>query len=138
MAPIPPREAGEPSAPAIEVHEPGSKHPSLADGPGGFSREWFMGKWGVAWSTLPMWKVSLVGDQSVYRIVAEHGLRERRVCRDHTGQPGLIKLTIPPDVTITYTPLEQDGQYKRFESCVSSLKESQSDDASPSSSTFIA
>lgn len=40
----------------IQVHEPGSKHSSLQDGPGGFDRTWFMGTWGVAWSTLPMWE----------------------------------------------------------------------------------
>jgi hypothetical protein len=40
----------------IQVHEPGSKHSSLLDGPGGFDRKWFMGTWGVAWSTLPMWE----------------------------------------------------------------------------------
>jgi hypothetical protein len=40
----------------IQVHEPGSKHSSLLDGPGGFDRTWFMGTWGVAWSTLPMWE----------------------------------------------------------------------------------
>ncbi|WWD17267.1 hypothetical protein CI109_101705 [Kwoniella shandongensis] len=41
---------------SIAIHPPSSSHPSLADGPGGFDRTWFMGKWGVAWSTLPMWK----------------------------------------------------------------------------------
>ncbi|EAL23603.1 hypothetical protein CNBA2500 [Cryptococcus deneoformans B-3501A] len=38
------------------LHKPGSTHPSLSDGPDGFDRSWFMGKWGVVWSTLPMWK----------------------------------------------------------------------------------
>jgi hypothetical protein len=42
----------------IAVHPPNSPHPSLADRPAGFDRTWFMGRWGVAWSTLPMWKVS--------------------------------------------------------------------------------
>ncbi|KAK4688154.1 hypothetical protein P7C73_g1958, partial [Tremellales sp. Uapishka_1] len=42
---------------AITVHPPSSSHSSLADAPGGFDRTWFMGKWGVCWSTLPMWKV---------------------------------------------------------------------------------
>jgi hypothetical protein len=46
------------SSSSITLHEPGSSHPSLADGPGGFDRTWFMGRWGVAWSTLPMWKAS--------------------------------------------------------------------------------
>ncbi|ORY33978.1 hypothetical protein BCR39DRAFT_518005 [Naematelia encephala] len=40
----------------ILIHPPGSSHPSLADGPTGFDRKWLMGKWGVTWSTLPMWK----------------------------------------------------------------------------------
>ncbi|WVQ80760.1 hypothetical protein IAT38_002865 [Cryptococcus sp. DSM 104549] len=40
----------------IAIHPPASSHPTLAEGPGGFDRSWFMGKWGVAWSTLPMWK----------------------------------------------------------------------------------
>ncbi|OXB39859.1 hypothetical protein J007_00281 [Cryptococcus neoformans] len=38
------------------LHKPSSTHPSLSDGPDGFDRSWFMGKWGVVWSTLPMWK----------------------------------------------------------------------------------
>ncbi|KIR67286.1 hypothetical protein I314_02504 [Cryptococcus bacillisporus CA1873] len=38
------------------LHHPGSTHPSLSDGPDGFDRSWFMGKWDVVWSTLPMWK----------------------------------------------------------------------------------
>lgn len=41
----------------IAIHAPGSSHPSLSDGT--FNYDWFMGKWGVAWSTLPMWKVSV-------------------------------------------------------------------------------
>ncbi|WVN88356.1 uncharacterized protein L203_103562 [Cryptococcus depauperatus CBS 7841] len=40
----------------IIIHSPGSSHSSLADRPNGFDRTWFMGKWVVAWSTLPMWK----------------------------------------------------------------------------------
>jgi hypothetical protein len=43
--------------PQIQIHEPGSTHASLVDGPGGFDRTWFLGTWGVAWSTLPMWNV---------------------------------------------------------------------------------
>lgn len=43
---------------SITLHEPGSAHESLADGPNGFDRSWFMGKWVVAWSTLPLWKVN--------------------------------------------------------------------------------
>jgi hypothetical protein len=42
----------------MKIHRPGSDHPSLADVSGGFDRTWFMGRWGVVWSTLPMWKVS--------------------------------------------------------------------------------
>ncbi|WVQ99434.1 hypothetical protein IAU59_006569 [Kwoniella sp. CBS 9459] len=38
----------------INIHPPGSDHPSLSEQ--GFDRSWFMGRWGVAWSTLPMWK----------------------------------------------------------------------------------
>ncbi|WVW83948.1 hypothetical protein I302_105971 [Kwoniella bestiolae CBS 10118] len=38
----------------INLHPPSSTHPSLSEGT--FDRSWFMGKWGVAWSTLPMWK----------------------------------------------------------------------------------
>ncbi|KIR74296.1 hypothetical protein I310_01898 [Cryptococcus deuterogattii CA1014] len=38
------------------LHHPGSTHPSLSDGPDGFDRAWFMGKWDVVWSTLPMWR----------------------------------------------------------------------------------
>ncbi|OXG54921.1 hypothetical protein J010_00257 [Cryptococcus neoformans] len=38
------------------LHKPSSTHPSLSDGPDGFDRSWFMGKWGVVWSTLPLWK----------------------------------------------------------------------------------
>ncbi|KIR77199.1 hypothetical protein I306_05790 [Cryptococcus gattii EJB2] len=38
------------------LHHPGSTHSSLSDGPDGFDRSWFMGKWDVVWSTLPMWK----------------------------------------------------------------------------------
>ncbi|ORX36624.1 hypothetical protein BD324DRAFT_626599 [Kockovaella imperatae] len=41
---------------SIIIHTPGSDHPSLADGPTGFDRTWFMGQWRVEWSTLPMWK----------------------------------------------------------------------------------
>jgi hypothetical protein len=48
----------------IQVHEPGSKHSSLLDGPGGFDRTWFMGTWGVAWSTLPMWEKTRGGSSS--------------------------------------------------------------------------
>ena len=40
----------------LSVHKPSSTDPSLADGPNGFDRKAFMGRWGVAWSTLPMWK----------------------------------------------------------------------------------
>nr|ODN97581.1 hypothetical protein L204_02999 [Cryptococcus depauperatus CBS 7855] len=40
----------------IIIHSPGSSHSSLADRPNGFDRTWFMGKWVVAWSTLPIWK----------------------------------------------------------------------------------
>ncbi|RXK35024.1 hypothetical protein M231_07727 [Tremella mesenterica] len=40
----------------VIIHSPGSKDSSLADASGGFDREWFMGRWGVVWSTLPMWK----------------------------------------------------------------------------------
>ncbi|ODN94245.1 hypothetical protein L198_05101 [Cryptococcus wingfieldii CBS 7118] len=41
----------------IAIHPPGSTHPTLTEGgPEGFDRSWFMGKWGIAWSTLPMWK----------------------------------------------------------------------------------
>ncbi|KAK6910043.1 hypothetical protein I203_104072 [Kwoniella mangroviensis CBS 8507] len=42
------------SAVEITIHPPSSTHPSLSEGT--FDRSWFMGKWGVAWSTLPMWK----------------------------------------------------------------------------------
>ncbi|WWC94231.1 hypothetical protein V866_001071 [Kwoniella sp. B9012] len=42
------------STPEITIHPPSSTHPSLSEGT--FDRSWFMGKWGVAWSTLPMWK----------------------------------------------------------------------------------
>ena len=45
---------------SARVHEPGSMYSSLVDGPGGFDRGWFMGTWGVAWSTLPMWNVGPV------------------------------------------------------------------------------
>ncbi|WWC70023.1 uncharacterized protein I206_103967 [Kwoniella pini CBS 10737] len=41
----------------IALHPPSSGHASLSEGT--FDRSWFMGKWGVAWSTLPMWKISL-------------------------------------------------------------------------------
>lgn len=43
---------------AARIHAPGSTDSTLADGPNGFDRKWFMGTWGVAWSTLPMWNVS--------------------------------------------------------------------------------
>ncbi|WVF71492.1 hypothetical protein IAT40_006298 [Kwoniella sp. CBS 6097] len=42
------------STESIIIHPPGSDHPSLSEQ--GFDRSWFMGRWGVAWSTLPMWK----------------------------------------------------------------------------------
>nr|XP_018262945.1 uncharacterized protein I303_04434 [Kwoniella dejecticola CBS 10117]OBR85103.1 hypothetical protein I303_04434 [Kwoniella dejecticola CBS 10117] len=41
----------------ITIHPPSSDHPSLSEGT--FDRSSFMGKWGVAWSTLPMWKVNV-------------------------------------------------------------------------------
>ncbi|WVQ72471.1 hypothetical protein IAR50_002023 [Cryptococcus sp. DSM 104548] len=41
----------------VAIHSPGSAHTTLTEGgPEGFDRSWFMGKWGIAWSTLPMWK----------------------------------------------------------------------------------
>ncbi|WWC89299.1 uncharacterized protein L201_004220 [Kwoniella dendrophila CBS 6074] len=38
----------------IKLHPPSTSDSSLSEGV--FDRSWFMGKWGVAWSTLPMWK----------------------------------------------------------------------------------
>ncbi|WVQ67618.1 uncharacterized protein L199_005821 [Kwoniella botswanensis] len=50
------------SIPEITIHPPSSTHPSLSEGT--FDRSWFMGKWGVAWSTLPMWKGKKAGAEN--------------------------------------------------------------------------
>ncbi|CAD6564732.1 MAG: hypothetical protein TREMPRED_000259 [Tremellales sp. Tagirdzhanova-0007] len=92
------------SAPSIAVHQPGSSHPSLADGPDGFDRMWLMGKWGVAWSTLPMWKVSITSS-----------------------------FTDKKDVTITYSPVAAESKINTtFDDLVEYRKRSAADGSTPS------
>lgn len=101
----------------IQVHEPGSKHASLQSGPGGFDRTWFMGTWGVAWSTLPMWEKTrgmFFGYLSVEETLGD--------------QADDI------DVRITYTPLEGEEDAK-FDSEVSSHKRSAGPESKPSTGT---
>ena len=68
---------------AITVNEPASAATSLADAPGGFDRTWFLGTWGDAWSTLPMWNVS---DPDL----------ERCACAYHLGQERYASCTFVP------------------------------------------
>ncbi|OCF40372.1 hypothetical protein I317_05807 [Kwoniella heveanensis CBS 569] len=80
---------------AITIHPPGSDHPSLSEQ--GFDRSWFMGRWGVAWSTLPMWKVDVsitytpVADQSKINTTFDDLVEYRKVSAADDSKPSTVK-----------------------------------------------
>ncbi|KAK8864435.1 hypothetical protein IAR55_001684 [Kwoniella newhampshirensis] len=84
---------------SMTVHPPASAHPSLADSPGGFDRSWFMGKWGVVWSTLPMWKdkkdvtitYTPVADQSKINTTFDDIVEYRKRSAAEGSKPSTVK-----------------------------------------------
>jgi hypothetical protein len=123
-------ESLSPTPATILVHAPSSEHPSLAEG--AFDRSSFMGKWGVAWSTLNMWKVRCLCPLETRRYNCIIG--QERSASSTSPSIRYRVLTCYPDVTITYTPI-QSGDTK-FEDLVEYRKESASEGSKPSTGKY--
>ncbi|WRT66405.1 uncharacterized protein IL334_003361 [Kwoniella shivajii] len=113
----------------ITLHPPSSKDRSLCEGT--FDRQWFMGKWGVAWSTLSMWKGKKAQPHSTYNSLGSDVIMSSKAIMS-LAVPLLIP-NIYLDVAITYTPIPGTDNHTKFEDLVEYRKQSASDNSKPSS-----